>query len=292
MRKKSIVLIVAMVLTVVLIGCGGDSSSSEKKTEESVAEDIKSTDSDISSVENEVVSKADTEQITDTSEENTEPETEETVEEPKQEEQEYVEVVGDDVRIRSSASTDSNDNIIGKAKKGEKYVKIGTEEDWTKLSVNGNDGFIKTEFVKAISKEEFEAKAKADEPTKGVNDNAPASEASTASTTEAAKTQDNSAEQLAQQQQALLEQQQAVLAQQQQEALLAQQAAAQNTASAESSGGSGTWENTQLSASGTVYITPTGKKYHYDKECAGPNAIPKNISEVSAYDPCKTCVLK
>lgn len=291
MRKKSIVLIVAMVLTVVLIGCGGDSSSSEKKTEETVAEDIKSTDSDISSVENEVVSKADTPEITDTSEENTKPEKEEALEESKEEE--YIEVVGDDVRIRSSASTDSNDNIIGKAKKGEKYVKTGDEEDWTKLSVNGNEGFIKTEFVKSISKEEFEAKAKADEPTKSVNDNAPASEASTASTTEAAKTQDNSAEQLAQQQQALLEQQQAVLAQQQQqEALLAQQAAAQNTASAESSGGSGTWENTQLSASGTVYITPTGKKYHYDKECAGPNAIPKNISEVSAYDPCKTCVLK
>lgn len=40
----------------------------------------------------------------------------------------------------------------------------------------------------------------------------------------------------------------------------------------------------------TVYITPTGKKYHYSSSCAGANAIPKKIYEVvGSYDPCKTC---
>lgn len=40
----------------------------------------------------------------------------------------------------------------------------------------------------------------------------------------------------------------------------------------------------------TVYITPTGKKYHYSKECAGKNAMKRDLSEVSnAYDPCKKC---
>lgn len=39
-----------------------------------------------------------------------------------------------------------------------------------------------------------------------------------------------------------------------------------------------------------VYITPTGKKYHYSKSCAGPNAIKKNLSEVKGtYGPCKKC---
>ncbi len=39
-----------------------------------------------------------------------------------------------------------------------------------------------------------------------------------------------------------------------------------------------------------VYITPTGKKYHYSKACAGRNAIKKNLSEVKgSYGPCKKC---
>lgn len=40
----------------------------------------------------------------------------------------------------------------------------------------------------------------------------------------------------------------------------------------------------------TVYITPTGKKYHYSKDCAGKNAMKRDLSEVSnVYDPCKKC---
>ena len=39
------------------------------------------------------------------------------------------------------------------------------------------------------------------------------------------------------------------------------------------------------------YITPTGKRYHFDKECAGPNAIPITVGDAVArgYTPCKTC---
>ena len=40
-----------------------------------------------------------------------------------------------------------------------------------------------------------------------------------------------------------------------------------------------------------VYITPTGKKYHYSPTCAGKNAIQVDLSEVeNTYDPCKKCV--
>lgn len=39
-----------------------------------------------------------------------------------------------------------------------------------------------------------------------------------------------------------------------------------------------------------VYITPTGKKYHYSASCAGKNAIERNLYDVEgAYDPCKKC---
>ena len=39
------------------------------------------------------------------------------------------------------------------------------------------------------------------------------------------------------------------------------------------------------------YITPTGKRYHFDKECAGPNAIPITVGDAVArgYTPCKVC---
>lgn len=41
---------------------------------------------------------------------------------------------------------------------------------------------------------------------------------------------------------------------------------------------------------GEVYVTPTGKKYHLEKKCAGVNAIPKSKAEVeSQYTPCKKC---
>ena len=40
----------------------------------------------------------------------------------------------------------------------------------------------------------------------------------------------------------------------------------------------------------TVYITPTGKKYHYSSSCAGKNAIEKSLDNVrNSYGPCKKC---
>lgn len=39
-----------------------------------------------------------------------------------------------------------------------------------------------------------------------------------------------------------------------------------------------------------VYVTPSGKKYHYSKACAGKNAYPINRSEAeNNYGPCKKC---
>lgn len=51
-----------------------------------------------------------------------------------------------------------------------------------------------------------------------------------------------------------------------------------------------TTEQTTKDNSRTVYITPTGEKYHYSKACAGKNAMERTYNEVKdRYDPCKKC---
>ena len=41
----------------------------------------------------------------------------------------------------------------------------------------------------------------------------------------------------------------------------------------------------------TVYITPTGKRYHYDNNCNGGTYIPSTLAEAQAMGltPCKKC---
>lgn len=49
-------------------------------------------------------------------------------------------------------------------------------------------------------------------------------------------------------------------------------------------------ENETSPTDKTVYVTPTGKKYHYSKSCAGKNATPKSFEDAKRhYDPCKKC---
>lgn len=46
----------------------------------------------------------------------------------------------------------------------------------------------------------------------------------------------------------------------------------------------------QIKNSVTVYITPTGKRYHYSKACAGKNAMARDLDSVTGiYTPCKKC---
>ena len=39
-----------------------------------------------------------------------------------------------------------------------------------------------------------------------------------------------------------------------------------------------------------VYITPSGKKYHYDPQCGGKNSYKVGIDAVKGRTPCKKCV--
>lgn len=49
-------------------------------------------------------------------------------------------------------------------------------------------------------------------------------------------------------------------------------------------------EQTTIDNSEKVYITPTGSKYHYSKDCAGKNAIERSLDSVkNSYGPCKKC---
>ena len=45
----------------------------------------------------------------------------------------------------------------------------------------------------------------------------------------------------------------------------------------------------QQSTGQTVYITPTGERYHLDPDCGGKNSHPVDISEVGGRTPCKKC---
>lgn len=49
---------------------------------------------------------------------------------------------------------------------------------------------------------------------------------------------------------------------------------------------------TQKQSSGrTVYVAPSGKKYHYRKDCAGKNARERDLNDViNSYEPCDKCV--
>lgn len=67
---------------------------------------------------------------------------------------------------------------------------------------------------------------------------------------------------------------------------------ARTDAAAENANKAATEKNdTEETKSGiTVYITPYGEKYHYSSNCAGKNAMERDLSDVEGiYDPCKKC---
>lgn len=59
-----------------------------------------------------------------------------------------VKVTGNSVNVRSGADTTSGS--LGKAKKDETYVRLGTEGDWSMIDYNGQNGYVKSEFLEVI----------------------------------------------------------------------------------------------------------------------------------------------
>lgn len=133
---------------------------------------------------------------------------------------EYVKVTGDSVNVRGSASTDGDK--LGKAKKGEKFEKVEDVDDWTHLIYNGQDGYIKSEYLETITEEEYNNSAAAEPEKKEEKQEEKKEETqnNTASAEEAAK---KAAEEAAKK---AAEEAAAAAAQAQADALAAQQAAA------------------------------------------------------------------
>ncbi len=50
-------------------------------------------------------------------------------------------------------------------------------------------------------------------------------------------------------------------------------------------------ENHEKDTSGTVYVTPTGKRYHLDPDCGGKNSRPATLNDATGrgLTPCKKC---
>ena len=87
----------------------------------------------------------------------------------------YVKMKGDNVNVRSQNNTDCS--VLGKAKQGEVFEVVETVDDWTHIIYNGQDGYIKSEYLTEISEEEYlnggsdaEADAAAEEAKKAADE--------------------------------------------------------------------------------------------------------------------------
>ena len=51
------------------------------------------------------------------------------------------------VRIRSTPTTDSDDNILGKVEAGEELKRVGYNANWSKIIYDGKEAYISSEYV-------------------------------------------------------------------------------------------------------------------------------------------------
>lgn len=59
-----------------------------------------------------------------------------------------VKVISKSVNVRSGA--DTNSESLGKVKKDETYTRLGTEGDWSLIDYNGQNGYVKSEFLEVV----------------------------------------------------------------------------------------------------------------------------------------------
>ena len=51
------------------------------------------------------------------------------------------------VRVRSTPTTDTDDNILGKVEAGEELKRIGYNDSWSKIIYNGKEAYVSSEYV-------------------------------------------------------------------------------------------------------------------------------------------------
>ncbi len=61
-----------------------------------------------------------------------------------------ISITGSNVRVRSSANTDSDGNIIGKANSGETYTLQGEADGWYQIDYKGQTGYVKADSSFAV----------------------------------------------------------------------------------------------------------------------------------------------
>lgn len=60
-------------------------------------------------------------------------------------------VNGDNVRVRKTPTTSSNDNIIGKVNRGNVCTIISQKGDWYEVSVGNIEGYIRSDFLSPMA---------------------------------------------------------------------------------------------------------------------------------------------
>lgn len=133
----------------------------------------------------------------------------------------YVKMTGDNVNVRAQNNTDCD--ILGKAKKGDTFEKVEIVDEWTHIMYNGQDGYIKSEYLTEVSEEEALSGAsepsdttaqeskpeeKKEENKEEKKDEKSEDEKAKEAEAAAAEAAQKAAEELAAQQQAVLQQQQ------------------------------------------------------------------------------------
>ena len=98
----------------------------------------------------------------------------------------YVKMTGDNVNVRSQDNT--NCDILGKAKKDDTFELVEVVGDWSHIIYNGQDGYIKSEFLAPATAEDVNGGAEAAATTE---ENKPATETATQNTTENNTAQEN-----------------------------------------------------------------------------------------------------
>lgn len=79
----------------------------------------------------------------------------------------FVKTIGDNVNIRSENNTESD--ILGKAKKGDKFEKNDDVDDWTRILYKDGNGYIKSEFLTEITEEEYSSDQNVEKKTETDN---------------------------------------------------------------------------------------------------------------------------
>lgn len=140
-------LIIALAMGLLLTGCTDDKYVSVRHPE---GENVEISDSALDPISEEEgaseETNTETEETTEEPEESQEPEkvevTDEMLEEPSDD---VIFAVTGEVNVRMAPS--ENSGIIGQARPGDEIIKLGDTDNWSRVTVNGLTGYIRSDLL-------------------------------------------------------------------------------------------------------------------------------------------------